>query len=448
MKQILIVEDNLICQGNIKRALSPAFHCLLAANRKDCLAVLQSNAVDLILLDLSLPDCTDTSLLDEIVHKNNDIPVIIITQDSDPETAAEVIKHGAKDYVLKTKFYKDKEVLLNKIRILLDANSYKLINAAQAAQIKYLNRKMFIPELPEYKHAYQQAEIAMKGNLSLMISGESGSGKGVLISLVHEKICPEKPFAAIDCGAIPSTLIESELFGFEKGAFTGAITSKPGKVELANNGILFLDEIHNASLEVQSKYLRLLQERRICRIGSTKEIDVDFMLITATNKNLREEVEKGRFKDDLYYRIKQIEIIMPSLRDSKKALMQFMEYFISFYNNKYATNFEVTEELRINFIKRTWPGNIRELDSELQKIVFAHSLNQDWRLYLNQGPHDFIEKEITLKEQLLNQEKNQIDKALKDNNYNISGAAKDLRIPRTTLHNKLKKHENILKDCR
>src|SRR3989339_133659 len=363
MKQILIVEDNLICQGNIKRALSPAVHCLLAANRKDCLAVLQSNAVDLILLDLSLPDCTDTSLLDEIVHKNNDIPVIIITQDSDPETAAEVIKHGAKDYVLKTKFYKDKEVLLNKIRILLDANSYKLINAAQAAQIKYLNRKMFIPELPEYKHAYQQAEIAMKGNLSLMISGESGSGKGVLISLVHEKICPEKPFAAIDCGAIPSTLIESELFGFEKGAFTGAITSKPGKVELANNGILFLDEIHNASLEVQSKYLRLLQERRICRIGSTKEIDVDFMLITATNKNLREEVEKGRFKDDLYYRIKQIEIIMPSLRDSKKALMQFMEYFISFYNNKYATNFEVTEELRINFIKRTWPGNIRELDS-------------------------------------------------------------------------------------
>ena len=197
-----------------------------------------------------------------------------------------------------------------------------------------------MPNLDAYKKAYLQAEIAIKGNLSLLIHGETGVGKSMLVNNIHQKFLPNSPLVSIDCGAICVSLLESELFGFEKGAFTGAEQTKMGKIELANNGILFLDEIGNASLDVQQKLLRVLQEKKISRLGSNKEIPVDFMLITATNKDLLKLIEKGEFKKDFYFRIKQIEIELPSLKNNKEITKHFSQYYLDFYNKKYNTHFE------------------------------------------------------------------------------------------------------------
>jgi DNA-binding NtrC family response regulator len=441
MKKILIVEDNEICQLSFKKAIEKSYSVYTSGTKNEALNVLQERNIDLILLDLFLPDSSGVEFLKELIKKFN-IPIIIITQADDPTLAAETIKIGAKDFIFKTKFFHNSEILLSKINSLLNYFELKKTCDIHSGQIDYYNQKGFIPDLPEYRNAYYQAELAMKGGLSLLIYGESGVGKGALVNSIHQKMFPDKPIVSIDCGAIPQNLIESELFGYKKGAFTGAINDKPGKIELANEGVLFLDEIGNAPLDVQVKLLRVLQEKKLTRIGSNHEIDVNFILISATNKNLLREIEKESFKEDLYYRIKQIEIIIPPLRESKNALRQFINYFTRFYNNKYSVNFIPDQSLYDEFLFRRWPGNVRELDSEIQKIVFTFSIGENWKMYLSNSPPIF-QSNTTTRVEFIEEEKEKIIQAMKNNKFKVAPSAKELGIPRPTLYYKLRKYQII-----
>ncbi|NQY73925.1 MAG: sigma-54-dependent Fis family transcriptional regulator, partial [Candidatus Margulisbacteria bacterium] len=266
--------------------------------------------------------------------------------------------------------------------------------------------------------------------------GETGVGKSQIVRYIHQKVMPKTPLITVDCGAIPKELVESELFGYVPGAFTGANKTKKGKIELANGGALFLDEISNASLDIQAKLLRVIQEKVICKVGSIVEIPLEFTLITATNRDLLEEVKKGNFKEDLYYRIRQMEVTVPSLRENPEIIKQYVDYFVRFYNAKYVATFSVSEEYLSCMMTQPWPGNVRELDSEIQKTVFAHSIGEDYRKFIR-VPQD----EQGLGYRVYHQEREKILSALKKHHYRVSETAKYLNMKRTTLHSRMKKFE-------
>lgn len=440
---ILIVEDNVSCRGNISRTLSEEYLIYEAENKAELIKELDRRQFDLILLDLSLPDSTGTDIILDICKKTIQTPIIVITNDDDPDVAAETIKKGAKDYIQKEKFFKNTTLLNNKINSILESQACKRLQTSQAEQLSLLNQLAFIPDLPEYKSVYLQAEIAIKGSLSLLITGETGTGKSMLVKTIHQKLLPDTPLICIDCGSVCNSLLESELFGYEKGSFTGADQLKIGKVELAHGGILFLDEIGNASLEVQTKLLRVLQEKKICRLGSAKEIAVDFMLISATNKNLIEVIEKKEFKEDFFYRIKQIEITLPPIRNNSRSLKQFVEFYINTYNAKYRTNFKSDNTFWDYILSKKWTGNLRELDLDIQKMIFAFSLGQDYRIYMSKDTYKKIEfNDIkNLKSFYEKKEKEKIIDMLKKKLFNVSACAREMGIPRTTLLGRIKKYE-------
>ncbi|MCP4051091.1 MAG: sigma-54-dependent Fis family transcriptional regulator [bacterium] len=439
-KTVLVVEDNAICRGDIKRAIQHNYDCFLTETKADSINLLKQRHINLILLDLTLPDSTGFGFLEYLVASFPGIPIIIITEDDDPETAAEVIKKGARDYIRKSKFFEDTTILDNRIQEIFKTSEYKKISEARADQLAYLNRNIFIPDLPEYKSAYIQAEIAIKGGLSLLIHGETGVGKNILVTSIHQKLMGDRSLITVDCGAICSTLIESELFGHEKGSFTGADSSKKGKIELADGGILFLDEISNATLDVQVKILRALQEKKICRVGSNSEIPVDFMLISATNRDLLKEIEKNKFKEDLYYRIKQIEINLPPIRESSVALNQFINRFIEIYNNKYSCKYILTNKTLEYLLNKKWKGNLRELDLEIQKLIFTYSLGFTDELEVNKSISHQNNQLTSLKERHIKEEKEKILDALGRNNFKIAPTARELGIPRTTLQGRITKY--------
>ena len=433
-RNVLLVEDNAMCRGNIRRAIQDQVQVFEAETKADALKALKRSAMDVILLDISLPDNTSLDIVKTIVQASPASPVIVITEDDSPETAAEVIKLGGVDYVRKSKFFEDTTILKNKLSSIFESQRFKAISEAQEDQLNHLNRHWFVPDNDLYHNAYHRAEIALKGNLNLLIYGETGVGKNQLVSRIHQQVCPQMPMVTVDCGAIPKELVESELFGHERGAFTGAEQTKKGKIELANGGVLFLDEVSNASLDIQVKLLRVLQEKKICRVGSTAEIDVDFTLITATNRDLKQDVEDGRFKDDLYYRIKQVEVELPALRNIPKLIPTYVYHFIKIYSAKYRTSFPVTDDFVSLLSQQAWRGNLRELDSEIQKIVFTHSIGEDYRQFMNP-----IQAGYTIKVKNRQQEQEEILEALKRNNYRITHAAEDLGIKRTTLHSRMKR---------
>lgn len=439
-KKILIIEDNLICQKFINKTLIDVYETIIISTKKEAQNFLKNQYVDMILLDIALPDSTGLSFLESLVKHFSNTPIIIITEEENPDIAAEIIKLGAKDYIRKSKFYKNPTLVKHSIANILQAYQYKKINEAQSIEIAYLNNNIFVPDTPAYQNAYTQATTAIKGNFPLLICGKTGSGKNIFARNIHQELMPKKPLITIDCGSIPDDLIESELFGYEKGSFTDATRNKLGKIELANEGLLFLDEIANASLVFQQKLLRVLQEKRISRLGSNKEISVNFMLITASNKNLLELIDTNKFREDLFYRIKQIEISLPSLHNNIEALKQFSINFINIYSKKYSFNFKPNKSFWDMIYSKKWPGNIRELDHEIQRIIFMKSIGENNEIYFKDQPtKNYKSEEFSiLKAKHTKQEKDKILNNLERNNYNISATAREMGIPRTTLQNKLK----------
>jgi two-component system, NtrC family, response regulator AtoC len=362
--KIFIVEDDA-WYGQILEyhlSLNPDYKVSRFENGKDCLAKL-SEQPDLVTIDFSLPDIQGDKLFEKIRAFNPSIPVIMISSQEDIGVAVKLLKMGVNDYLVKDEATKD--LLWNSIIRIKENQSLKaeVEHLKEELGQKFSFEKTIIGQSEALKKIFRLMEKAIKTNINISITGETGTGKEVVAKAIHyNSTRKKKNFVAVNMAAIPKDLIESELFGHEKGAFTGAIARKIGKLEEADGGTLFLDEIAEMDLSLQSKLLRALQEREIVRVGSNDTVKFDTRLIVATHKNMTEEVSKGNFREDLYFRIMGLPIDLPPLRERGNDILVLAKHFLdSFVKENKLSNLHISSEAKNKLLKYHFPGNVREL---------------------------------------------------------------------------------------
>jgi DNA-binding NtrC family response regulator len=372
---LLIIEDEKLQREILEDFLkNKGFQVISASTVKEAKDFLQTKEINLVLLDWRLPDGDGLELLSYIKENFPLIPVIMITAFASIEHAVISMKKGAYHYLSKP--INLEEMLLIIERALKEHKLTKEVFLLKE-RLKYLSKEEWEP--PEGIIAESSAMkkiLALVNKIAgtqapVLITGESGTGKEVIAKLIHQ-ISPRKegPFIKINCAAIPETLLEAELFGYEKGAFTGAVHPKPGLFELAEGGTLFLDEIGEMPLSLQAKLLRVLQDQTFRRLGSLKELKVNFRLITATNRNLEEMIKEGLFREDLYWRLNVIHIHIPPLRERKEDILPLTKFFIEKFNRKYGKNLkEISQEALSALYHHSFPGNVRELENRIERGI-------------------------------------------------------------------------------
>lgn len=447
MTSILIVEDDITYGMMLKTWLGKkGFQVTSASSIARAQKYIESETVDLILSDLRLPDKDGIDLLKWLGEHGLQIPLIIMTGYADIQSAVQAMKLGACDYIAKPV---NPDELLKKIGEALNASSSALKQMMHSDKMKNqplkgaegsLSSSDFLEgESDAAKQLYNYVKLVSPTNMSVLINGASGTGKEYVAHRIHQlSKRADQPFVAIDCGSIPKELAASEFFGHIKGAFTGALTDKTGAFVEANGGTIFLDEIGNLSYEVQIQLLRALQERKIRPVGSNKEISVDVRLVSATNENLEQAIEKGAFREDLYHRINEFTLRMPQLKDRREDILLFANFFLDQANremDKQLTGFD--DKASRALLEYPWPGNLRQMKNMVRRATL-----------LAQGKFITINELNELKEPtpaiigipLRNEEaeKHQIIEALRQTGNNKSRAAQLLGIDRKTLYNKLK----------
>ena len=361
---IFLVEDDPWYGELLKYHLSlnPDYEISLYTKAKDCLSNLHLKP-DVICIDFGLPDMKGDKLLQEIHKINNTIPVVVISGQEDISVAVNLIKAGCRDYIIKDE--NTKELLWNAVMNIRENVSlrHEVEDLKEKLEQKYSFEKTIIGQSPSIKKTFSLIEKAIKTNVNVSITGETGTGKEVVAQAIHfNSDRKKKPFVAVNMAAIPKELIESELFGHEKGAFTGAAGQKSGKFEEAQGGTLFLDEIAELDLSLQSKILRVLQEREVVRVGGNSKIKLDIRLITATHKNLADEVQKKNFREDLYYRIMGLPIELPPLRERGNDVLILAKHFADeFTKDNKMKSLHFADGVKDKLMKYNFPGNIREL---------------------------------------------------------------------------------------
>ncbi|MGB3149225.1 MAG: sigma-54 dependent transcriptional regulator [Maribacter sp.] len=451
MPGILIIEDDTsFAQMLQKFLMRKGFQVVLSSTGTDGEKQIKEHSFDLVITDLRLPDYDGIKLVSEL---NGNTPIIVMTGYAEVATAVKAMKKGAHDYIAKP-FTPDQ--ILKVIESALDA-------ATPKSKESYLTKEL-VPEdvmdqtstvtdndaLELVSEAFEELEkyisLVAPTDMSVLVIGESGTGKEVTAKSIHTNSKRSSmPFVALDCGAIPKELASSEFFGHLKGSFTGAIADKVGSFEAATGGTLFLDEVGNLSYENQMQLLRALQERKIKRIGSNKEIEVDVRIISATNENLKAAVEKGIFREDLYHRLNEFSLQIPSLKDRFGDLTVFANHFLQLSNRKLNKKVEgFCKAVWDVFNSYHWPGNIRELQNVIQRAVL---LTDGEEVQLKVLPIEmtasknriFAGQESDMSKAEF--EKEQILKALKRTNYNKSKAAKLLQVTRKTLYNRISHYD-------
>ncbi|MDP2161492.1 MAG: sigma-54 dependent transcriptional regulator [Flavobacterium sp.] len=441
MKKILLIEDDIAFCKMVSNFLSRNSYVVSTAySASEAKNVVKESDFDLIMCDLRLPDSDGIELMSELKSNSPDIPVVLMTGYADVSTAVKAMKKGASDYISKP--FVPEEVLL----VLSNALSKKEENSTSlktTTQKKAVTTSDFVVGISAVsKEMNSHIQLVSPTNLSVLIIGDSGTGKEVVAKEIHKLSHRNAaPFIAVDCGAIPKELATSEFFGHLKGSFTGAVTDKIGHFESANGGTLFLDEVGNLSYENQIQLLRALQERKIKKIGSSTEVDVDIRVIAATNEDLKEAVKNGTFREDLYHRLNEFSIVVPTLNERKQDLLMYADFFLEKANeqlNKNVLGFS-PEVIRI-FQAYSWPGNLRELQNIIRRSTL---LTQGSLIEKEVIPPDFFEEENQSKSVFSksSNEKEMIIKALHLCNGNKSEAAKMLEINRKTLYNKLKLYQ-------
>ncbi len=440
MPKILLIEDDISFCKLLDRFLTKkAYTVVTAFSATEARNIIKNESFDLIITDLRLPDSDGIGLMAEFKKIYPEIPVILMTGYSDVNTAVKAIKNGASDYISKP--FNPEEVLL----VISNALQNSEIVPEKEQKVKSpkkSNEFEFVKGISKAsKKLAEHIKLVSPTNMSVLIIGESGTGKEIIAKSIHEQ-SPRKGnnFIAVDCGAIPKELAASEFFGHLKGSFTGAITDKIGYFEAANGGTIFLDEIGNLSYENQIQLLRALQERKIKPVGSNKEIDVDIRIVTATNEDLREAVQKGDFREDLYHRINEFSIHSPSLIEREEDLMIFADYFLEKANEQLNKNvIGFSDEVVAVFQKYRWPGNLRELQNCVKRATL---LSQGDFIESSVLPLEFfqIQKQVPNDFSLSENEKEAIIHALSKAKNNKTEAAKMLKITRKTLYNKLKQY--------
>ena len=448
MRSVLVIDDDTYMCNLLKEYLQRNGYMATAANNGRLgMKLFTRQEYDVVLCDFRLPDCDGTKILKFIKSVDHDIPVIIMTAYSDIKTAVTLIKAGAFDYV--TKPLQPEEIL-------------RLVNRACAERTG--NNRNSTPDIsfPDHfitgkstriREVMDHVRTVAPTDVAVLIEGETGSGKEFIARAIHHySNRNDKPFIAVDCGAIPTDLANSELFGHVKGAFTGAISDKTGYYEQADGGTLFLDEVGNLSSENQLKLLRTLQDGIIHKLGDDKAVKVDVRIISASNASLLEKTRSYEFRNDLYHRLNVFRIQLPALRQRKEDLMEFTRFFIDRANHEFGRYVsEIDNESKEFFMNYEWPGNIRELQNVIYRAVLlarSHVITPDLLPdelkigFLQLHPSTDIRNDIyeipELKEATLITEKEIISNALVKFNYNKSKAARALNIDRKTLYNKIK----------
>ena len=435
---VLVVDD----EDGIRETLSGIFEdegcdVLTSSTGEEAIEVIKEQIPDLILLDIWLPGIDGIQTLKEIKALKPELPVIMISGHGNIELAVKATKMGAYDFLEKP---------LSLERVLLVAKralerrtlemEYKALKQDLTRKYRLVGSSQSMTLLKEQIH------MAARSNSRVLILGESGSGKELVARMLHDKSRrTEKPFIEVNCAAIPQELIESELFGHEKGSFTGAFERKKGKFELADEGTLFLDEVGDMSLSAQSKVLRVIETQEFQRVGGSKNIKVDVRIITATNKELKEEVKKGTFREDLLYRLNVIPIMVPPLREKKEDIPELVEYFLEYFAAEYGQRQKkITSEALKTLEAYEWPGNIRELRNVIERLVImtpSDIITPKALIVAEPTRADYIAFK-TLKEARDAFEKAFIIKKLEENNWNISKTAEHFKIERSNLHKKIK----------
>lgn len=444
-RKIFVVEDDPLYARYIEHALelNPDYSVKIFSSGNDCLKHLKDQP-HIITLDYQLPDISGDSLLKKIKLFNPDICVIIISGQQDISTAIELIKEGAYDYIIKNN--DTRERLLSIINKAAETSSLKeeINNLKTEIKEKYFTKNNFIlGESDIIKEVFKLIEKASKTNITVVISGETGTGKELVAKAIHYNSNRAKqPFISINMASIPNDLIESELFGHEKGSFTGAISTRIGAFEQAHKGTLFLDEIGEMNISLQAKILRALQEKEIVRIGGKEPIKLDIRIISATNRNLEAEVQKGNFREDLYYRLWGLPIHLKPLRERGNDILIISDFLLSqFCKENKIVKPEITEEANNKLLKYTWPGNIRELKAviELAAVMFDKNTIEAKDIHFKSSGNtsDLLSEELSLA--AYNQKI--IHYFLKKYNNNVAEVAKKLDIGKTTIYDMLKKNK-------
>ena len=441
-QSILIVEDDLTFATMLKTWLGKkGYEVETASTNARARKLLTTRDFSLILSDLRLPDQDGIHLLSWLRDLQKATPVIIMTSYAEIQGAVLAMKEGAADYVSKPV---QPDELLKKIKEAIPQES-KVVAAPKESKENFATQNFLEGESEAARQLYNYVNLVAPTQMSVLINGASGTGKEYVAHRIHQlSKRADKPFIAIDCGSIPKDLAASEFFGHVKGSFTGALTDKVGAFEEANGGTLFLDEIGNLSYEVQVQLLRALQERRIRRIGSTKEIEVDIRLVSATNENLKESISKGNFREDLYHRINEFTLLMPALKDRQEDILLFANFFLDQANrelDRHLIGFDAAaSEAMQNY---SWPGNLRQLKNIVKRatllaqgdFISIRELGDEILEHATpdaqQMQHSFVlHDEETEKQRILN--------ALQQTGNNKTKAAQLLGVDRKTLYNKLK----------
>lgn len=366
MRKILIVDDEPSVRDSLRIIFKKDYLVIPAASADEALIKLESEEPDLVLLDIIMPGKDGMQALKEMRERQPHTPIIMLTATKTLKTAVEAMKLGAYDYITKPFDLEELKLIVQKA---IESRDLKMENRRLQEEVE--ERYQFdniIGKSKEMREIYATIRQIAEKNSTVLIHGESGTGKELVARAIHyNSPRKNKPFVAVNCAAIPETLIESELFGHEKGAFTDAQTRRIGHFELAHQGTLFLDEISELSLPTQAKILRALQEREFVRVGGVKTISVDVRLISATNKNLEELMAKGAFRSDLYYRINVVPLTIPPLRQRKEDIPLLVKHFL----DKHAGpgKKKITQEAMDILVAYDWPGNVRELENIIERIV-------------------------------------------------------------------------------
>ena len=441
-QSILIVEDDLTFATMLKTWLGKkGYEVETASTNARARKLLTTRDFSLILSDLRLPDQDGIHLLSWLRDLQKATPVIIMTSYAEIQGAVLAMKEGAADYVSKPV---QPDELLKKIKEAIPQES-KVVATPKESKENFATQNFLEGESEAARQLYNYVNLVAPTQMSVLINGASGTGKEYVAHRIHQlSKRADKPFIAIDCGSIPKDLAASEFFGHVKGSFTGALTDKVGAFEEANGGTLFLDEIGNLSYEVQVQLLRALQERRIRRIGSTKEIEVDIRLVSATNENLKESISKGNFREDLYHRINEFTLRMPALKDRQEDILLFANFFLDQANrelDRHLIGFDAAaSEAMQNY---SWPGNLRQQKNIVKRatllaqgdFISIRELGDEILEHATpdaqQMQHSFVlHDEETEKQRILN--------ALQQTGNNKTKAAQLLGVDRKTLYNKLK----------
>ena len=438
--KILIAEDDSAFAGQLAEALKgQGYEIVLAKDGSEAIQALKKSFFDLCFIDLAMPGVDGMAVIEESLRIAPDLPFVMVTGYATIDKAVKAIKLGAYDFV-------EKPVSLE--RLLITAKNAiekrRLKQKTQLLSAEILNRYKMIGSSAPMRKIYDLIKKISQTNSTVLITGETGTGKELAAVALHwQSNRASGPFVKVNCAAIPETLIESELFGHKKGAFTNAVSDKTGKFELADKGTIFLDEIGDMSLNVQAKVLRVLQEFEFEPVGDNKIRKVDVRVIAATNKPLYRLIEEGKFREDLFYRLKVIEIDMPPLRIRKDDIPELIEFFLRQFSESYNRCFKLLSKRALDILcEYDWPGNVRELKGVAEKLVVLTEgdtiTEQDVsEILLKKNEIKHI-KQGKFKDVMIDVERDFIKKTLNENNWNVTRSADVLGLNRTSLYKKMK----------